>query len=441
MQTFKIGGIHPKDYKLAAEDKTEILPLPKEVVVMVSQHLGAPSQVLVQKGDRVKVGQVLTSNEAFLGSIVHAPVSGVVKKIGEYVDASAYYKPAIFIEVEGDEWMEGIDRTPDLKKEIDLDATQIIQKVKEMGVVGLGGACFPTHVKLMVPKGEKAEFLIVNGVECEPFLTDDYRLMLEKSEEILVGIQIMKKALGVKVAKLGIENNKPLAINRLTDLAKGYDGIEIIPLKMKYPQGAEKQLIRALIGREVPSGKLPISVGCVVNNVGTCLAVYEAVQKNKPLIERLVTVTGLSLARAKNYWVRLGTPISNMIEAAGGMPEAIGKILSGGPMMGKALYSDEFSVSKGTSAVLLMPMEMSHRGEVSNCFRCGRCVDACPMGLEPYLLSAAAERALYDRVEAAKVMDCIECGCCQYSCPANRYLLDALRLGKNKVGQIIRARK
>ncbi|MEG2178126.1 MAG: electron transport complex subunit RsxC [Bacteroidales bacterium] len=441
MKTFKIGGIHPKDHKLAAEDPSEILPIPKEVILMVNQHLGAPSQVLVQKGDKIKVGQVLTSNDAFLGSVVHASVSGTVKKIGEYVDASAYYKPAIFIDVEGDEWMENIDRSIELNKQIVAEPIQIIEKVKEMGIVGLGGACFPTHVKLNIPKGEHAEFLLVNGVECEPYLTDDYRLMMEKSEEILVGIQILKKALGVNVAKVGIEKNKPLAIARLTQLSTQYEGIEIVPLQMKYPQGAEKQLIKALTGREVPSGQLPIRVGCVVDNVATCFAVYEAVQKNKPLIERLVTLTGPSLARAKNYWARIGTPIPFLIEAAGGMPESIGKILAGGPMMGKALYSEDFSVSKGTSAILLVPEGKAHRREVSNCFHCGRCVEACPMGLEPYLISAATEHAFYDRVEAAKVMDCIECGCCQYSCPANRYLLDALRMGKNKVGQIIRARK
>ncbi|MEG2667043.1 MAG: RnfABCDGE type electron transport complex subunit C, partial [Bacteroidales bacterium] len=331
---------------------------------MVNQHLGAPSQILVKKGDMVKVGQLLTSNEAFLGSVVHSPVSGIVNKIGEAIDTSLYPKAAIYIDVEGDQWEDFIDQSPEIKREIVLSKAEIIQRIKEMGIVGLGGACFPTHVKINIPKTCKAEYLLINGVECEPFLTDDYRLILEKGEEILIGISILMKALEVKQALIGIENNKPKAIAYLSELAKSFPGISVHPLKMKYPQGAEKQLIKALVNKEVPSGKLPISVGCVVNNVGTCQAVYQAVQKHKPLVERMVTVTGVQVAEPRNFWVRIGTPISELIEACGGLPKDTAKIISGGPMMGKALSDINTPVTKGVSAVLLVPEAEAHRREV-----------------------------------------------------------------------------
>jgi electron transport complex protein RnfC len=292
----------------------------------------------------------------------------------------------------------------------------------------------------MVPDGKKAEYLLINGVECEPYLTADHRLMLEKGEEMLIGISILKKALGVSKAFIGIESNKPDAIEHLKRLCANHQGIDVIPLKVKYPQGGEKQLIKAVVNREVPSGKLPIEVGCVVNNVGTALAVYEAIQKNKPLIERIVTVTGKSVTKPSNFMVRIGTPVSTLIEAAGGLPENTGKVISGGPMMGKALTSLEAPVVKGTSGILIMPAEESKRTQVLNCIRCGRCITACPMGLEPVLLAQLSENLLFERAEAERIMDCIECGSCHYTCPAGRPLLDYLRLGKNKTGLLIRNR-
>lgn len=440
MKTFNIGGVHPHDNKLNTEAPVKELPIPQQVCVMVSQHLGAPSQPIVKKGDKVKVGTVLTQNDAFLGAVVHSPVSGTVNKIADIPDASNYPKPAIFIDVEGDEWEESIDRSSDIKREIELDAPAIIQKVKEMGIVGMGGACFPTHVKLMPPKDAKAEFLLLNGVECEPYLTCDYRLMLDHAEEILIGASILMKALGVPQAIVGIEANKPKAIEHMSEMAKSFPGISVQALKMKYPQGAEKQLIKALTGRAVPSGKLPINVGCVVDNVATCYAVYQAVQKNMPLIQRTVTVTGPSIKEPTNFLARFGTPVSAFLEAVGGVPEDTGKVISGGPMMGKSIMSAEATSVKGMSGILVLPEKQAHRNNVYPCIRCGKCVDACPMGLEPYLIASATAAKDFDKTEKARVMDCIECGCCQFTCPSNRSLLDNVKLGKATVGKIIRAR-
>ena len=299
----------------------------------------------------------------------------------------------------------------------------------------MGGATFPSHVKLTVPEGKKCNILIINGVECEPYLTSDHRLMLEKGEEILIGISILMKALKVDRAMIGIENNKPDAIDNLTKLATGFKGITVHALKVKYPQGAEKQLIKALINREVPSGHLPLDVGAVVHNVGTAFAVYEAVQKNKPLFERVVTITGKSLAKPGNYFVRIGTPISKLIEAAGGMPEDTGKIVNGGPMMGKAVNNMDVPVVKGTSGIILFPSEESERKEIKPCIRCAKCVSVCALNLEPYLLMTLSEKGLFERAEKERITDCMECGSCSYTCPADRPLLDYIRLGKSTVIQ------
>lgn len=440
MKTFTLGGVHPEENKLSADKAIETLPLPGKVYVPVSQSLGAPSKVVVEKGAIVKTGQLIAKGESFISANVHSPVSGKVAKIDEVIDASGYKRQAVFIDVEGDEWDESIDRSPEIIREISADRDTIVRKINEMGVVGLGGATFPSHVKLMVPDGKKAEYLLINGVECEPYLTSDHRLMLERGEEMLIGIQILKKALGVNKAFIGIENNKPDAISHLKTLCSKFDGIEVVPLKVKYPQGGEKQLIKAVVNREVPSGKLPIEVGCVVNNVGTAFAVYEAIQKNKPLVERVVTVTGKSVSKPANFMVRIGTPVSVLIDQAGGLPDDTGKVISGGPMMGKALTSLDAPVVKGTSGILIMPENESRRAPQANCIRCGRCITVCPMGLEPVLLAQLSENQLFERTEKERIMDCIECGSCHYTCPAGRPLLDYLRLGKNKTGILIRNR-
>ena len=324
-------------------------------------------------------------------------------------------------------------------KNINLEAKDIIAKVSEMGIVGMGGATFPTHVKLSVPPGKKAECLIINAVECEPYLTADYRVMLEKGEQLLVGARILAKAIGVDKIYIGIENNKPDAIAALKKLADAYVEIEIVPLKMRYPQGGEKQLIAAVTSRQVPSGGLPIDVGAVVQNVGTALAVYEAVMKNKPLVERVVTVTGSTLASPKNLLVRVGTPMSELIAYCGGM-EGVGKVVAGGPMMGRAVSNVDAPVTKGTSGVLLIPTAESLRQKPDTCIRCAKCVEACPMGLEPYLLSKLSKKEMYDECEAHNIADCIECGCCTFSCPAYLPLLDWLRIGKGEVMKRMRAR-
>jgi Na+-translocating ferredoxin:NAD+ oxidoreductase subunit C len=441
LRTFHKGGIHPPDTKLSAHQPIRDLPLPGSVAVLLSQHMGAPARAVVNKGDAVKTGQLIARGEGFLSSHVHSPVSGTVAKIEEVHDVSGYRRQAVYIDVLGDDWEDSIIRDGTLDKNIRSDGEEILKKIVDAGIVGLGGATFPTHVKLSVPRGKEATCIIINGVECEPYLTADHALMLEKGEEIMVGIQLLKKALHVNKAYLGIENNKQDAVEHMQRLACGFEGIEVCELQVKYPQGGEKQLVQAIIGREVPSGGLPIDVGVVVFNVGTAFAVYEALQKNKPLIERIVTVTGRHLKQPSNFRTRIGTPVSVLIDAAGGIPENTGKIISGGPMMGKALSNTEVPVVKGTSGILILPEEESARQTSQPCIRCARCLSVCPMGLEPYLLMPLSQQNLFDRLEYEHIMDCIECGSCSYICPACRPLLDYIRLGKSNVGKIIRSRK
>lgn len=441
LKTFTRGGVHPEENKFSENAAIEALPLPKQAVIPLGQNLGVPSKPIVKKGDEVKVGQLIAKGEAFISANLHSPVSGKVVKIDDAIDSSGYRRQAIFVDVIDDVWDDSIDTSPTIVRQISLSKQEIIQRIKECGIVGLGGATFPTHVKLMVPDGKKAEYLIINGVECEPYLTSDHRVMLEKGEEMLIGVKILMKALEVEKAVIGIENNKPDAIRHLTELSQAYTGIMVQALKVKYPQGGEKQLIKATVNREVPSGKLPIEVGCVVSNVGTALAVYDAVQKNKPLIERVVTVTGKSVRKPSNFMVRIGTPVTELIAAAQGLPENTGKVINGGPMMGKALTSIDVPITKGSSGILIMKSEDSRRPAPKPCIRCSKCTEVCPMGLEPFLLAKLAKLAIYDKAENEKIMDCIECGSCQFTCPSQLPLLDFLRLGKQRVGHLIRTRK
>jgi electron transport complex protein RnfC len=440
MKTFRIGGIHPEENKLAKEQSVEIFPIPKQVTVFLTQHLGAPSVPQVQKGDKVKVGQLIGKAEAFICANVHSPVSGTVAKIEPVADFLGYKKDAIVIDVEGDEWAEGIDTSTELKKDITLSKQEIIDRMKACGIVGLGGACFPTHVKYMVPPDKKVDYLLINAAECEPYITVDYRMMLERADEVMVGIEAMLIASGAPIALIGVEANKPDAFEHLTKVAANYKDIQVVKLKTKYPQGAEKQLIKALTGRSVPNGKLPIEVGCIVNNIATAFAIYEAVQKNKPIIETFTTVSGKSVKNLKNYRVRIGTCINDILNAVG-IPEDTGKIISGGPMMGKAISNLNAFTVKGMSSLLLMTEKESKRGEVYECLRCGKCVQACPMGLEPYMLHALTDLQRYEDCEKHGIMNCIECGSCSFGCPSNRPILDMIRVGKNKTGAMIRARK
>ncbi len=440
LKTFRIGGIHPPENKLTADQPIETMPLPKQVVIPLSQHIGTPAQPVVAKGDRVKVGTLIAKATGFVSANIHSSVSGTVTKIDNVADGSGYSRPAIFIDAEGDEWETDIVRDNTLCTDFSFSASEIIEKISEAGIVGLGGATFPTQVKLSIPPGRKADILIINGVECEPYLTADYRIMLEKGAEIMVGTRLLMKAIEVKKAVIGIENNKPEAIRALQSLAAAHPDIEICPLQIKYPQGSEKQLIDAIIRRQVASGALPISTGAVVQNIGTAFAVYEAVQKNKPLIERVVTVTGKSVTNGKNLRVRIGTPMKELIEMAGGLPAKTGKIISGGPMMGKTVVSADAPVTKGCSGIVLIDEQDAFRKKTRNCIRCAKCVNVCPMGLTPSLLMRLGELELWEKAESEKIMDCIECGSCSYSCPANRPLLDYIRAGKSKVGGIIRKR-
>ena len=440
--TFSRGGIHPPENKISAGKKIEFAGLPEQVIIPVTQHLGAPSKVLVNRGDEVKTGQLIAQAEGFISTNIHSSVTGKVLKVDKFPDTSGYKKMAVQIQVEPeDNWEEGIDTSDDLLESIEGTSGEIRNKILAAGIVGLGGATFPSHVKLMTPKGKKAEYLLINGVECEPYLTADHALMMEKHQQLVVGIKILMRGLGVEKAIIGIENNKPDAIDVMTRAVAEEQGISVQGLKVKYPQGGEKQLVQALLKREVPSGGLPIDVGVVVFNVGTAFASYLAVQKNRPLIERVVTVTGKSVANPSNFLTRIGTPAAFIIEKAGGLPEDTAKVINGGPMMGKAVANLDIPIVKGSSGILLLRENEALRNPVLPCIRCTKCVGVCPMGLEPYLLQAQAEHGMWDALETDKVMDCIECGSCSFTCPAARPLLDYIRLGKSEVGKIMKSRK
>ncbi|MBR2298683.1 MAG: electron transport complex subunit RsxC [Bacteroidales bacterium] len=440
MKTFKIGGVHPHDSKISKDCAIEDFPVLEKAYLSMAQHLGAPAEPIVQKGDKVKVGQLIAKPTGFVSANIHSSVSGTVAAVEPYADLAGNPVMHVIIDVEGDEWEESIDRTPDVVRDITLSKEEIIKRIQDCGIVGLGGASFPTHIKLTPPPGKVAEYLLINGAECEPFLTSDYRLMIEQPEQVLIGAKIMMKALDVKKCRFGVEENKPEAIAKLKSFSAQYPEIEIVPLKKKYPQGGEKQLIEALTGRRVPSMGLPIDAGAVVQNCGTALAVYEAVQKNKPLFEGIVTVTGNCSEQQRNFRLRAGTPIINLLDAIGRIPADAAKIISGGPMMGKAVSNLLAATVKSSSAILMLTEEETKRKPESNCIRCGKCIDACPMGLEPYLLVRYSRANMYDELEENKIYDCIECGCCLFSCPAYIPLLDHIRASKAEVMKIMRSR-
>ncbi|WP_074760615.1 electron transport complex subunit RsxC [Xylanibacter ruminicola] len=451
IKTFSMGGIHPAENKLTHEVATKVAALPKQAIFPLGQHIGAPAKPVVQKGDKVKVGTMIAEAGGFVSAPIFSSVSGTVFKIDTAIDATGYRKPVIIINVEGDEWEESIDRSDKLElvaAHPELTPEEIVKRVQNAGVVGMGGACFPTFIKLTPPPTAKAECVIINAVECEPYITADYRLMMEHADEILVGLELLM--IGAKVTKgyIGIETNKPAAIELLTkkcdekfNIAGSKFNVEVVPLKQRYPQGGEKQLVDAVINRQVPAPPaIPVNVGAIVQNVGTAFAVYEAVMKNKPLFERYTTVTGKKLQNPGNFLVRMGTPMKDLIDACGGMPEGDNKLLAGGPMMGKALTSVEVPICKGTNSVTIISDDEARRKDAQPCIRCAKCVGVCPMGLEPYLLAKLSEVKNWERAESEDITSCIECGSCQYTCPAYRPLLDNIRLGKSTVMGIIRAR-
>lgn len=442
MKTFLVGGVHPADKKISADAAIEELPVPKIAYISMAQHLGAPAEPCVAVGDKVKVGQLIGKATGFVSAPVHSSVSGTVKSIETVLDLAGKPSTAVVIETEGDEWVESIDRSETIVSEIKLEKKELVEKIKECGVVGLGGATFPTSVKLSPPPTATPTCVIINGAECEPYLTSDYRVLLEKPEQVLIGCEILMKALGVSKCYIGIEENKQKAIDLLTRLAaeKNHPNIEVVKLKKKYPQGGEKQLIDAVIGKRVPSMGLPVDTGAVVQNVGTTFAVYEAVQKNKPLFEGVMTVTGDCSKAQKNFLHRVGTPLNEIMDYCGGIPEEAAKIISGGPMMGKAISNIKAPTLKGTSSILYLTEEQTKRKEESNCIRCGKCVEACPMSLEPYLLYKLWKVRDMDKLEEHYIYDCIECGCCLFTCPAYVPLLDAVRQAKASVMKIMKSR-
>lgn len=444
VRTFKIGGIHPEENKLSHESATQPAPLPKQAIFPMSQHIGAPAKPIVKRGDKVKVGTMIAEAGGFVSAPIFSSVSGTVTKVDNAIDASGYMRPAVIVAVEGDEWEETIDRSTKLEKLEDhpeLTPEEIVERIKKAGVVGMGGACFPTFIKLCPPPGAKAECVIINGVECEPYITSDYRLMMEKADELIEGVKILMKGAKVERGYIGIEDNKPAAIKLLAEKLAGNDKIEVVSLAKKYPQGGEKQLVDAVIGRQVPAPPaIPVNVGAIVQNAGTAVAVYEAVMKNKPLFERYTTVTGKKIAKPSNFLVRMGTTFGELIDLCGGLPEGDNKILAGGPMMGKAVNSLDVPVGKGQNSITVLTDSDAHRKPADPCIRCAKCVSACPMGLEPFLLATCSAKHMWDKVEAEDITSCIECGSCQFTCPSHRPILDNIRLGKQTVMGIIRAR-
>ena len=446
IRTFRIGGIHPEENKLSNDAVTQQAPLPKVAIFPMSQHIGAPAKPVVKKGDKVKVGTLIAEAGGFVSANIYSSVSGTVLKVDNVINASGYQQPAITITVEGDEWEESIDRSEKLEtleSHPELTPEEIVNRIKKAGVVGMGGACFPTHIKLCPPPDAKAECVIINGVECEPYITSDYRLMIERSDELIEGVKILIAGAKVDKGYIGIENNKPAAIELLTRKLneKNITNIEVVPLAKKYPQGGEKQLVDAVIDRQVPAPPaIPVNVGAIVQNAGTAVAVYEAVMKNKPLFERYTTVTGKKLKKPSNFLVRMGTTFRELIDLCGGLPEGDNKVLAGGPMMGKAVNSLDVPVGKGQNSITILTDEDAHRKAAQPCIRCAKCVSVCPMGLEPYLLAKGSELKKWELLENEMVTSCIECGSCQFTCPAHRPLLDNIRFGKLTVMGIIKSR-
>lgn len=423
------GGIHPPENKwLTAAKPIVDAKLPEKVVIPLSQHTGAPCRAIVTIGQEVKKGQIIGDPDGYVSSPVHSSISGRVISIGNHPHPSGKDSLSVVIEGDGkDEWFEGIKENPDY---LSLSNDEIKKIVMKAGIVGLGGATFPTHVKLSPPKEKKIETVIINGAECEPYLTSDHRIMLERSRDVLEGLKIIMKVLGVSKGYIGIENNKPDAIEKMKEVSSAEHNIEVVGLDVKYPQGAEKQLIKAILGREVPPGGLPMDVGVVVQNVSTAVAIFDACRYGRPLIERIVTVTGKGVKDPKNLRVKIGTLFTQLLEECGGYKNDPGKIIAGGPMMGIAQSTTEVPVIKGTSGIVVLTRKEIERVEYRACFRCGRCIEACPMGLQPSILSILIEKGRYQEAKENNLLDCFECGSCAYVCPAKRPMVQFMKIGK-----------
>ena len=427
--TFK-GGIHPYEGKKLAKNHPIEKYLPKgDMAYLMSQHIGAPSVPCVKKGDQVLAGQKIADAGGFVSVPLHASVSGTVKGIEKRLNATGAMIDAII--VENDQQYQEVEFTP--AKLEDLTKEEILNRIKEGGVVGMGGAGFPTHVKLAPKDPSKIEYVLVNGAECEPYLTADHRLMLEKPAEIIDGIHLMMLALDVKEAHVGVENNKMDAVEALRAAAKNVEGITIHDLPVRYPQGGEKQLCQAITGKQVPPGGLPANIGCAVFNINTTIAIYHAIKDGMPVVRKVVTVSGSGVVEPKNLECPIGTPVSLLFDACGGLKDETFKLIAGGPMMGMAQASADFPVAKGTGAVLAFAANENKVSEDPTCIRCGRCVEACPMHLEPLYLYLYVQKNRIEDLEAAHVMDCIECGACSYICPGRLHLTHSFKVGKQKV--------
>ena len=426
------GGVHPSGQKISQNAPIEELKAPERVVVPFSQHIGAPCEATVSPGDRVKKGDRVGQATGFVSVNVHASISGVVKSIGPFPHPLGRLLPAVEIESDGeDTWTDKLKSHEDY---MDLSPEELKGIIRDMGIVGMGGAAFPSHVKLSPPKEKPIDTFIINGAECEPYLTGDHRLMLEEAESIIEGTRIAMRSLGVNRGVIAVESNKPDAIEKMRGLTEDIPELEVAALRVRYPQGAEKQLIKTLLNREVPfSGGLPMDVGVIVQNVGTLSAIYKAVRFGIPLIERVTTVTGSGVREPKNLRARIGTPIKALIEACGGVTSEIGKVIIGGPMMGVCQYRLEVPVVKGTSGILVQPLSEVEEGVTQPCIRCGSCIRACPVRLMPTVLAVFAQRDLFEEADRYDVADCIECGCCNYVCPAKIPLVHLLRYAKAEV--------
>ena len=430
LPTFPGGGVHPHDHKgLANQVPIRNAPIPATATLPMHQHMGAPAECLVQAGDSVREGMLIGRATGAFSANVHSSIPGKVKEVSELYLPTGIRSKAVVVEFEGE-----FDRSGKSSETVawkEAAPEELLGVIRECGIVGLGGATFPTPIKFSVREGTRVEFFVVNGVECEPFLCADHRLLLEKTQELLTGIEIVRRILSPAQVVIGIEANKPDAIEVLRSAVQERQlDFRVAALKVKYPQGDEKQLLKSLTGREVPSGGLPLDIGAVVSNAGTVFAIYEAVVLHKPLIERIVTVTGPVLARPGNFKVRLGTPVGALIEECGGFTEPPGKLVAGGPMMGFALADLDQPVTKGTSGILALSRRQTRAFAETPCIGCGRCIVACPFGLSPTVLYKWIDHGEYEEALASGLMDCKECGCCAYVCPARIPLVQGMKLGK-----------
>ena len=436
-KSFK-GGVHPAEQKAITEELSfEVMPAPKQVIIPLSQHLGKPAKSLVKKGADVKTGEVIAEQDGFISSPIHSPVTGKVLKVSADSNVSGFPKDSIIIQASEND--DCIFLTPLDPEKITPEEIRI--RAKEAGIVGQGGAAFPTYVKLSPPEGKQIDVVILNGCECEPYLTRDYRFMVERTDAVIKGLRLIMKALGVAKGAIGIEDNKPEAIAILNEAVKGFPEISIEKLKTKYPQGAEKMLIKAITGKEVPPGKLPFDVGAAIQNIGTAVSLYDAVVKGEPQLTAALTVSGMGIKNPKNLIAKVGTTIADIIDYCGGVTDNAVKVVVGGPMMGVAQYAFSAPIMKATSGILVLTAEEVNANKETPCLRCGMCVEACPLNLTPTRLARVTQLERLEDAEELNITLCMECGTCTFTCPANIPLVQWIRLGKQRVQAIQRERQ